>query len=87
MNEPRLELTASPHIKGPDSTARIMWSVVASLVPAVAAAIWYFGPSAILVRLSASMGSAVASQVKRYHTSARMVGGSSQVGARFSARA
>ncbi|MEQ9398841.1 MAG: RnfABCDGE type electron transport complex subunit D [Longimicrobiales bacterium] len=43
------ELTASPHIKGPDSTPRIMWTVVASLVPVVATATWYFGPSALLV--------------------------------------
>lgn len=56
MSEPRLELTASPHIKGPDSTPRIMWSVVASLVPAIAAAIWYFGPSAILVISAATIG-------------------------------
>jgi electron transport complex protein RnfD len=48
-DQPRFELTASPHIKGPDSTPRIMWSVVASLVPAVLASVWYFGPSAILV--------------------------------------
>jgi len=56
MSEPRLELTASPHIKGPDSTARIMWSVVASLAPAVGAAIWYFGPSALLVLAAATLG-------------------------------
>jgi electron transport complex protein RnfD len=56
MIEPRLELTASPHIKGPDSTARIMWSVVASLAPAIGAAIWYFGPSAILVMAAATLG-------------------------------
>ena len=58
MSEPRLELTASPHIKGPDSTATIMWSVVASLVPVIGAAIWYFGPSALLVIAAATLGAA-----------------------------
>ncbi len=49
MDTRRFELTASPHIKGPDSTPRIMWSVVASLAPVVAAAVYWFGPSALLV--------------------------------------
>ncbi|MEZ4415472.1 MAG: RnfABCDGE type electron transport complex subunit D [Gemmatimonadota bacterium] len=58
MSDVRLELTASPHLKAPDSTARIMWSVVWSLVPVVATAIWYFGPSAVLV-IGAATGGAV----------------------------
>jgi electron transport complex protein RnfD len=49
METPRFELTPSPHIKGPDSTPRIMWTVVGSRVPVIGAAIWYFGPSAVLV--------------------------------------
>jgi electron transport complex protein RnfD len=49
METPRFELTASPHIKGPDSTPRIMWTVVGSLVPVILASVWYFGPSAVLV--------------------------------------
>ncbi|HSG47580.1 MAG TPA: RnfABCDGE type electron transport complex subunit D, partial [Longimicrobiales bacterium] len=56
MDTPRFELTASPHIKGPDSTPRIMWSVVASLVPVVLAATWYFGPSALLVLAASTLG-------------------------------
>ena len=52
----RLELTASPHVKAADSTARIMWSVVLSLVPVVGASVWYFGPSAILVIGAATAG-------------------------------
>jgi len=56
MNVPRLDLTASPHIKAPDSTPRIMWNVVASLVPVVAAATWYFGLSALLVIAAATAG-------------------------------
>jgi electron transport complex protein RnfD len=56
MDTRRFELTASPHLKGPDTTPRIMWSVVASLVPVVAAAVYYFGPSALLVITSATLG-------------------------------
>jgi H+/Na+-translocating ferredoxin:NAD+ oxidoreductase subunit D len=56
MSEPRFDLTASPHIKGPDSTPRIMWSVVASLVPVIGAATWFFGPSALLVLLASTAG-------------------------------
>jgi Na+-translocating ferredoxin:NAD+ oxidoreductase subunit D len=50
MREPaQLVITASPHLKGRDSTATIMWNVVGSLLPIVAAATWFFGPSALLV--------------------------------------
>jgi len=56
MDTGRFELTASPHIKGPDTTPTIMWSVVASLVPVVGAAIYWFGPSAALVIAAASAG-------------------------------
>jgi electron transport complex protein RnfD len=52
----RLELVASPHLKAPDSTAKIMWTVVATLVPLVVAAAWAFGPSALLVIAAASVG-------------------------------
>jgi electron transport complex protein RnfD len=51
-------VSASPHIKAGDTTPRIMWSVVVSLGPVVATAIYFFGPSAILV-LSASAFGAV----------------------------
>jgi len=54
--EPRFDLIASPHLKGPDSTVRIMWSVVASLVPVIIAAIWYWGPSAIVLIVAATGG-------------------------------
>ena len=54
--EDRLLLTASPHLKSPDSTPRIMWNVVGSLLPIVAVAIYFFGPSALLVMTSATVG-------------------------------
>lgn len=53
-----LVITASPHLKGRDSTPTIMWNVVGSLVPLVVASVWFFGPSALLV-VSASVGGAV----------------------------
>jgi len=56
MDTTRFELTASPHIKGPDTTPRIMWAVVKALVPVILAAVWYFGPSAILVIAAATLG-------------------------------
>jgi len=56
MDTARFELTAAPHIKGPDSTPVIMWAVVKSLVPVVLAAVWYFGPSAGLVLAAATLG-------------------------------
>lgn len=59
MDAHRFELTASPHIKGPDSTPRIMWSVVGSLAPVVAAAVYYFGPSSLLVIATATIGCVV----------------------------
>jgi len=57
-----LVVTASPHLKGRDSTPRIMWTVVGSLMPIVAAAVWFFGPSALLV-----IGTAVAAAVLTEH--------------------
>jgi electron transport complex protein RnfD len=56
MKGVRWLVTASPHLGGPDSTPRIMWTVVLSLVPVIGAGIWYFGPSAALVLLASTLG-------------------------------
>lgn len=48
MTAPRLVVTASPHLGSRDSTPRIMWTVVATLVPVCIAAAWFFGVSALL---------------------------------------
>jgi Na+-translocating ferredoxin:NAD+ oxidoreductase subunit D len=53
---PRLELTAAPYLHTPDSTERIMWTVVASLVPVVFAGTWFFGLGALLVVAAAVAG-------------------------------
>jgi electron transport complex protein RnfD len=56
-----LVVSASPHLKGRDSVATIMWNVVAALVPLVVASAWFFGASALLVVL-ASVTGAVATE-------------------------
>jgi Na+-translocating ferredoxin:NAD+ oxidoreductase subunit D len=56
-----LVVAASPHLKGRDSVGTIMWSVVGSLVPIVAAATYFFGPSALLV-VGASVVGAVGTE-------------------------
>ena len=53
---PRRLVAASPHLGSPESTPRIMWSVVGSLVPICVAGIYFFGPSALLVLLAATLG-------------------------------
>ena len=58
---PRLAVAASPHLHGPDSTPRIMASVLGSLVPVLGAAVWFFGPGALLV-VAASTAGALATE-------------------------
>lgn len=41
------EVTVSPHIRGEDSVTKIMWRVVFGLVPAVIAAVYFFGLDAV----------------------------------------
>jgi len=50
------QVTASPHLGGHDTTRQIMWSVVASLVPVIAIAVYAFGPSAVLVITASTVG-------------------------------
>jgi H+/Na+-translocating ferredoxin:NAD+ oxidoreductase subunit D len=59
MTAPGYLVTASPHLRGPDSTAKIMWHVVASLVPIIGVAVYLFGPSAVLVIAASTVGSMV----------------------------
>jgi electron transport complex protein RnfD len=71
MSDRELELAASPHLKAGVSTARIMWSVVGSLVPLVAASAWYFGYPALLVIVSATLGAVVTERAFGPHGSLR----------------
>ena len=57
---PHLIVTASPHLKPADSTPRIMWNVVGSLVPVIVASAWFFGVSALLVVAAATLGAVAA---------------------------
>lgn len=45
----KLNISLSPHIHGGMSTRRIMWMVVASLVPALLVALWTFGIPALII--------------------------------------
>jgi electron transport complex protein RnfD len=54
----KLLVSSSPHIRSPESTARIMWTVVATLVPATAVGVVVFGWRALIVILL-SVGTAV----------------------------
>ena len=56
MKTPRWIVSASPHLRAAPTTATIMWTVVGSLVPLVAAAVWLFGPSALLVVAASTAG-------------------------------
>ena len=56
MTAPTLLVTASPHLKDRDSTPRIMWNVVYSLIPVIAVAAYFFGVSALLVIAAATLG-------------------------------
>jgi electron transport complex protein RnfD len=56
MSTPRFLITASPHLAESDSTPKIMWHVVLSLLPIVGASLYYFGPSAFLVTAAATAG-------------------------------
>ncbi len=58
-----LLVAASPHIHAADDTPTIMWNVVGSLVPLVAAATWFFGPSALLVVAAAVAGALAAERL------------------------
>jgi electron transport complex protein RnfD len=56
MSQPGYLVTASPHLRGPDSTPKIMWHVVGSLVPIIGVATYLFGPSALLVTAASTIG-------------------------------
>ena len=59
MTSAKLVVTASPHLKAQDSTPRIMWTVVGSLVPMSVMAGWFFGVGALLIIAAATVGSLV----------------------------
>ncbi|PIE51646.1 electron transporter RnfD [Candidatus Fermentibacteria bacterium] len=52
------DVAVSPHVGSSQTTKRIMWDVAIALVPALIAAVWFFGPSALLL-VAASVITAV----------------------------
>lgn len=57
----RFELAMSPHVGASQTTRKIMFDVVIALLPALAAATWFFGPRALLI-VFLSAGTAVLSE-------------------------
>ncbi|MBW2530420.1 MAG: RnfABCDGE type electron transport complex subunit D [Deltaproteobacteria bacterium] len=47
--ENKLYVSSSPHVHGGESTSRLMWTVVASLLPAAGVSVWLFGLPAVTV--------------------------------------
>jgi electron transport complex protein RnfD len=56
MSQKQFRITAAPFVRAAESTTTIMWSVVLSLLPAIAAGIYFFGPSAALVIIASCAG-------------------------------
>ena len=54
-------VTASPHIRSPESIPRIMWTVAAALLPAIGWGVYAFGPR-VLWLLALGIGSAAATE-------------------------
>ncbi|MFZ4576788.1 MAG: RnfABCDGE type electron transport complex subunit D [Myxococcota bacterium] len=46
---PRLDLSTAPYVPQTLTTSRVMFEVLAALVPIVAAAVWFFGVAALLM--------------------------------------
>ena len=59
--QPELIVSIGPHVRTEESTAKIMWTVTAALLPATLMAVYYFGIPAILV-IVVSILSAVISE-------------------------
>ncbi|MGM0409658.1 MAG: RnfABCDGE type electron transport complex subunit D [Bacillota bacterium] len=59
MNNDKLVVTPSPHIKDDTTLNEIMWTVVKALIPAVIAAIYYFKTKAILLIFASVFGAVI----------------------------
>lgn len=55
----KLLVHTSPHLRGPDSTHKIMWSVVAAMFPALLVSGYFFGPRAYLITAVAIIAAVV----------------------------
>lgn len=66
MADPKLKLSLSPHGASPWSTAKIMWTVVLALVPALIVSVVVFGPASLLVLAVAIAASLVFETIAQY---------------------
>ncbi len=60
---PNLVLTTSPFVKASVDTTWIMWQVNYALIPVVAAALWFYGLSALLILASSTLGAVVTERI------------------------
>lgn len=51
MDETKLKVTSSPHLRAPDGTRSIMLDVIIAMIPALIAGCWMFGFRALLVTM------------------------------------
>lgn len=57
-----MNVPASPHVRRSLDKQRVMWEVIAALLPAAVFGIWYFGPAETLPQLTASIAGTVVIQ-------------------------
>ncbi len=59
MNNEQLVVASSPHVRDVTTVSQIMWSVVIALIPAVTAAIYFFGLKALAIIIVSIIGAVV----------------------------
>ncbi|NLJ84159.1 MAG: RnfABCDGE type electron transport complex subunit D [Halanaerobiaceae bacterium] len=59
MKDKRFMVSSSPHLRDKTTNAEIMWSVVLALVPAIIAAVYFFGLQALVIIITSVAGSVV----------------------------
>ena len=75
VKEQKLIVSVSPHIRSEVTVSKIMWTVSASLLPALVMGIYFFGPKALGV-----VGLCVASAVFFEHLMDRLMGNATTIG-------
>ncbi len=68
---PVLSVASSPHVRSSESTAKIMWTVFACLLPAAAWSVYIFGMQAAIVLATCTGGSVVFEALVQYFTKDR----------------
>ncbi len=68
---PKLTVASSPHVRSGESTSKIMWTVFATLLPAAAGSVYFFGMSAAIVLATCTGGAVVMEALVQYFTKGR----------------